>query len=1307
MKHLLNKTLLTSGALASLLLSASLVSCQDEDYGFTSNEVRAAAYDRNFIAKYGEIAPDQNWDLSKYAVQTFPETRAMPDLNNCAFDRISDASINTHVALDIENEWYYVEPHLLEAFNYNLGEGLDNTKQGTTDFEFVSTGAPFYIVPLFQGISGLETELHMEVTYDGHVYDKEIWTKGQNLQKQVYGSLEWVNIAEKTDTYSNYHNKAEYEAIYNGSSFGAKATRSKPIRCIVPAGATIRMYVHVTKGRLATGVNTQNGNEAHDNNLAYTGVKQYSDEGKMISLSESLFNIPESAKRFGKHAMIIGCEDASYGTETVTVYRGDGSSGTKVAPNKEFEGAKVDSWNGDNDMNDLVFMFVYDDLDLKEKDVIRKRYLIEDLGSVADWDFNDIVVDVYQRKENGVVVEQKAMIRQKCGTTDFDILFKKNGNYSNSIFGTQPGRVRDSKSDSNWQSPMPEVTSGNEITLVDLSTKMINGEWPWDPAENNIVVRVYPATNNIDESKPNIPNGDGNYPSSGTINSDDWQNGVATDNSTTTNQQMADRGILVTFPKYGQVPRIIAVDTDFPWTDENQDIDGNLWSFTTITVNAKNVDAGVGSGGGKYRVGSKATIRGIANPGYKFKQWSDGNTEEEREVTVAANATYTAEFKEFTSVEGKNYDIIVNVDGNGTIGGWGAENQTAPYRFSFISIKQDGTPNDDGFYIQAKPDTGNKFLYWSDENGNIETSNPYYVKSTATLTAHFIEDNSKKPLVIRFDHDDWTNWDHTNHPLSLHVKDGNTIQQLTINDKGEATYYATNNEVTVVANSLNNNQWDIVYEWSQGQGSYSYNSDGSTQTHYGGTSSLTRDVRNNIEQDIISIFNSIDEEVKKTLSTAPLTNANGNIVTVGITSQVLANYALRQNNQIGNPQNINNVDYGTAKINGDARQVFLHKNSSFNLIANANPGYHFVGWYRSVDNGNNTYTHTLVSTEAITRNQINNSADGQYFITAVFEMNPTHTLKINLTDANHWSNNVTVKANGRTATKSGDGSYYTVPVAEGADIKLTIQHNSYAANDNKDNVKYTINGTTISNGVESSIGQTMSNSDKEINATLLYRVYANRLRAVGSGNTYSSYSTSEWDAGNVTITYNGNEYKNEAWIPYQGEVTINAVAYEGEFVFKYWTGNYYTDASRKLQVDGPKFPSAAFVETDRMQGIYCNKTLNHNVAYTLTDTSKFKRGLSGTRSTLVFELSGYTGGVISLWIPNYENPATNGQNLVPQLNTGYKFNYFSDKSYYVSFQLTADEITKIKNGTNMVVQHYNSDNTSSTLNLIQIFIVQN
>lgn len=67
-----------------------------------------------------------------------------------------------------------------------------------------------------------------------------------------------------------------------------------------------------------------------------------------------------------------------------------------------------------------------------------------------------------------------------------------------------------------------------------------------------------------------------------------------------------------------------------------------------ITVNSNNTNYGTVSGGGTYNHGATATLTATPKGCYRFKQWSDGNTNATRTVTVTAAKTYTATFEETT-----------------------------------------------------------------------------------------------------------------------------------------------------------------------------------------------------------------------------------------------------------------------------------------------------------------------------------------------------------------------------------------------------------------------------------------------------------------------------------------------------------------------------------------------------------------------------------------------------------------------------------------------------------------------------------
>ena len=81
----------------------------------------------------------------------------------------------------------------------------------------------------------------------------------------------------------------------------------------------------------------------------------------------------------------------------------------------------------------------------------------------------------------------------------------------------------------------------------------------------------------------------------------------------------------------------------------------NTFTITTAATN------GTVTGGGLYAEGSTATLYATPNTGYRFTQWSDGNTDNPRTVTVTGDQKYTAMFVKvaFTVTVNQNCSITV------------------------------------------------------------------------------------------------------------------------------------------------------------------------------------------------------------------------------------------------------------------------------------------------------------------------------------------------------------------------------------------------------------------------------------------------------------------------------------------------------------------------------------------------------------------------------------------------------------------------------------------------------------------------
>lgn len=156
-----------------------------------------------------------------------------------------------------------------------------------------------------------------------------------------------------------------------------------------------------------------------------------------------------------------------------------------------------------------------------------------------------------------------------------------------------------------------------------------------------------------------------------------------------------------------QPSRLITVTEDVTYTAIFTD------AIFNITGLSNNVAFGSVSGGGGYARGSQVQLTAIPNAGYHFTQWSDGNTDNPRTITVNADATYTAQFAANT--------YVVNVNSNNTLMG----SATGGGIFSY---GQQAT-------IEATALPHYRFVQWSDGNN----SNPRMVTVTSdtTFTAMF------------------------------------------------------------------------------------------------------------------------------------------------------------------------------------------------------------------------------------------------------------------------------------------------------------------------------------------------------------------------------------------------------------------------------------------------------------------------------------------------------------------------------------------------------------------------------------------
>lgn len=354
---------------ALLLAACSSHDLYDQE---KADEIVKEQYSAGFVKAYPNINLNQSWDKShKMPAYSLPSSAAHAPATRAASYTLTESE-----------DAYEVDNSTLTWLKSKLVEQRNNRALGSPFYMKVPDNS-FTIVPIYQGRANLIWELHAVI--DG--VDIKVWEKSKDLWlKTNANQTEWTPVYDLTTD-------ELYRCTLNATSVKAKSYTFSGL----PAGADMYFYL------LVTSCKTGKENEYKD----IIGKQQSSLNGMMLALNDCPrpANIDEE-----NEVMIIGCED-------------------------------VDRNNSDWDMNDIVFMvygkpYVPQPLTIEEGMPITKkttvRYMIEDLGSTDDFDFNDIVLDVSDvwtstpTYTNGKLTSwtdsdfrQEAVIRHLGGTLPF------------------------------------------------------------------------------------------------------------------------------------------------------------------------------------------------------------------------------------------------------------------------------------------------------------------------------------------------------------------------------------------------------------------------------------------------------------------------------------------------------------------------------------------------------------------------------------------------------------------------------------------------------------------------------------------------------------------------------------------------------------------------------------------------------------------------------------------------------------------------------------------------------------------------
>lgn len=619
------KNSLCAAALGAMAL-ALLPSCQDEDFGYTAQQIQ---YESNFKKAFGDIPVDQSWDLSSYANWQDLSKNNNGNNDTRALLAPTNQLTSAHFSKGTDHS-YTVDNRLLKWMRERLVEGHDNRYLGS-NFLLEVPENDFMIIPIFQGNSAITSKLEMKVN---NYAITEIWQKSAGMRAKDQDTDDYINLGY----YEGWKNYNTYEAGPNYDRHAASTIKAVSVQTTPYTfhGETIRqgisdgnyyMYLsllNIDKMLNSNGTRWDSNNEWTTLNDRLTSIHP---DGYMRalevdkSISNDVINgLPEISGHKATQLLIVGCEDAN----------GKGS---------------------DHDVNDIVFLIAgYPNVPnlIPTTEVIEKRYMCEDLGGTFDFDFNDIVVDVKQSRTYGInctptmpreaadnndwsnffnpsahsgaapsveitglnysdyVQSQSAKIAHVCGTLPLQVQV---GNY---LFPwiTDPTNQQKTRtelcaagwaySDGSWKADSKNQKSTTRAAEFEVKEngwnpneeKIIDG---WRPEDNNITIYVQWPDNYKTDPGHNLesPNKD----NLGEYDEKDNASNPYLDNNLQDFKDFTISGLKqVTFPKDGAVPYIIAVDPSVHWMLELETIDMEwLRSVDHREKNHEN-EGGVGSG---------------------------------------------------------------------------------------------------------------------------------------------------------------------------------------------------------------------------------------------------------------------------------------------------------------------------------------------------------------------------------------------------------------------------------------------------------------------------------------------------------------------------------------------------------------------------------------------------------------------------------------------------------------------------------------------------------------------------------------
>ena len=468
------------------VMGIALTSCSHDAFDNEAVvEKQSNAFAANFVKKYGEIDPNQSWDFANM----YPEVTLNAENSNARALTRTEANFDRTVGSMLVDE--DVEAWVLQ----NLPKGKNNTVKGRA-FTMTVKPNPFTIVPVFQGYARYYWQLWMHVEGVG---DELVWSKGEDFQyrKPVEPGepeLPWVEAG--TGIQGMKRSDGALEVMAPTFTYAN-----------LPADATMYFYLKVW---------------ADGSNDGYNKYLKYKDDPfnpqyqpyETTSLNQYMLDLQGCTKpknlEEGNEVTIIGCEDMLN--------------------------------SSDMDYEDLVFMIYGNPVPPTKRveefvESTTKRYMMEDLGDDDDFDFNDVVVDLSNRKKvkyyynsltdteparvEETTMPQLCVIRAAGGILDFTLFIGDKAVWTKSDHFDKTQMLNTGRDGA--------INYNRKLDSFELTEEIV-----WDAANNNVKVSV--------ETRGN----------SGQVQT-------------------------IVFPRLGDAPKMIAFDKATEWKKEREEVPRGWW----------------------------------------------------------------------------------------------------------------------------------------------------------------------------------------------------------------------------------------------------------------------------------------------------------------------------------------------------------------------------------------------------------------------------------------------------------------------------------------------------------------------------------------------------------------------------------------------------------------------------------------------------------------------------------------------------------------------------------------------------------